>query len=186
MQLLDRLNIDAEVLDSLDGRKLAPYQAAMRRDDWQKIQDQVADILVSQRQAYRRMFRGSGSPAILEAQEPRFSDEVIDMALADVSTIKPRSGKVLSSCLQPGEHGSEVRSYKEDCERSATWDLAEFFSVPAGGANNHKPATGNCWPIGVDQLLCAPAMLHGMGSSSLLRPLKLGRSATGVLQVLRT
>lgn len=192
-QLVDRLGIDMEVLDSFDGKPLAPYQAVVRREDWQNIRDRVAHVLVNQRRAYRRLFGGSGAPAIVEASEPRFSNGALETSTATIAITTSGIEKLVSNLSRSSSllHGPEDCSHKEDCERStasqvsdvSTLDLVECCPVSFGEAIKENMTPRHRYPLRVDRPFCAPIMLHNSRSYSLLCPLKLGRSATGTLQM---
>ncbi|CAJ1435030.1 unnamed protein product [Effrenium voratum] len=67
MQLfLERLGYDVHVFDCLDGRRLVPYQCAIRRDVWQKLRDNLAEAFGLQRSAYRRANGGPQAPELRE------------------------------------------------------------------------------------------------------------------------
>lgn len=70
---LERIGADGgqEVFDSLDGRPLVPYQAAVRRGAWAGVWKTLSAAFRTQRAAYRRLLGGRCAPEIIEGAEAR-------------------------------------------------------------------------------------------------------------------
>lgn len=72
-ELLVRLNLhDVPVFDRLHGRRLARYQAVLRRTDWERAWRIIEGPFRDQRAAYRRLFGGAVAPEISADVPPRF------------------------------------------------------------------------------------------------------------------
>lgn len=69
---LARLGLDIEAYGSLDGRRLVPYQAAVRRGAWQHAWAAMEGPFLSQKVAYRRLLGGTNAPELKVGVEPRF------------------------------------------------------------------------------------------------------------------
>jgi hypothetical protein len=63
------------IFDSLDGRRLVPFQAAVRRVLWPRLWETLEPIFRKQRAAYRQHHGGSGAPQIQVDVPPRFCHE---------------------------------------------------------------------------------------------------------------
>ena len=63
---------DVEVFDVLDGQHLAPHQALVRPDDWQRLWLTMKEPWSTQRSAYRRAFKGTAAPVLRVGLEPHF------------------------------------------------------------------------------------------------------------------
>lgn len=76
-EFLSRLGVSGvNFHDSLDGRKLLPYQAAVLLDAWNRVRQILEQPLAEQRTAYRRLFGGSAAPDVRIVAEPRFATDV--------------------------------------------------------------------------------------------------------------
>ena len=70
--LLSRCGQEVQVFDSLDGRKLVPYQAAVQQGSLVQAWPLLQGALKRQRAEYRRFHGGSGAPEVKAGSEPRF------------------------------------------------------------------------------------------------------------------
>jgi len=78
--LLSACGLDpASIFDSLDGRYLVPFQAAVKRSLWPLLWQTLDGIFKEQRTAYRRLYGGSGAPHIQADVAPRFHTKPVDM-----------------------------------------------------------------------------------------------------------
>lgn len=86
-ELLRRLDIeDVPVYGSLDGQRLAPYQAAVRNGAWKRAWERVEQPYKAQRAAYRRYFGGSAAPELKMGLDPRFVQADMDSGSDEAST----------------------------------------------------------------------------------------------------
>lgn len=69
---LDRLGVDVRIHESLDGRGLMPYQAAVQRGEWEHAWSILAGPFKVQRAAYRRALGGARAPELAIDVAPRF------------------------------------------------------------------------------------------------------------------
>lgn len=69
------LGLDVPIYGFLDGRRLVPYQCALKREDWNRIRTQFVECFLLQKTAYRRANGGSTAPSLHEDVEPRFIQE---------------------------------------------------------------------------------------------------------------
>jgi len=60
------------VFDRLDGRRIAPYQAAIAWSSWELAQESFNRLFRTQRSAYRRMYGGKSAPKIYFGASPSF------------------------------------------------------------------------------------------------------------------
>merc|ERR1712070_553220 len=60
------------IFDSLDGCRLVPFQAAVKRGVWPHIWLALEPFFKKHRSAYRRHYGGSGAPNIQADVSPRF------------------------------------------------------------------------------------------------------------------
>jgi len=63
-RLLSFLGFDQCVFDRLDGRLLAPYQAAIDGRDWELVEADFTKLFRCQQAAYRRLRGGKGAPKV--------------------------------------------------------------------------------------------------------------------------
>ena len=61
-----------QVFNSLDGRPLVPYQAALLRSSWQPLRLAFTEAFSLQKTAYRRANGGTTAPNVHEDVRPRF------------------------------------------------------------------------------------------------------------------
>mmetsp|Transcript_45276 Transcript_45276/g.119498 ORF Transcript_45276/g.119498 Transcript_45276/m.119498 type:complete len:374 (+) Transcript_45276:29-1150(+) len=66
------MGLDLKAWDSLDGRQLAPFQAAVRVDQWARCWPHLETGFRAQCRAYRSVNRISAAPTLVEGVEPRF------------------------------------------------------------------------------------------------------------------
>mmetsp|Transcript_8236 Transcript_8236/g.18517 ORF Transcript_8236/g.18517 Transcript_8236/m.18517 type:complete len:374 (+) Transcript_8236:24-1145(+) len=66
------MGLDLQAWDALDGRQLAPFQAAVRVDQWATSWPQLETGFRAQCRAYRSVNRISAAPTLVEGVEPRF------------------------------------------------------------------------------------------------------------------
>lgn len=72
-ELLARLSIpDIVIEDSVDGQRLAPYQAAVQLEEWSRTWQRLEGPFREQRAAYRRLFGGTGAPELTIGAKPKF------------------------------------------------------------------------------------------------------------------
>jgi len=72
-EFLKRVGVSGvTVHDSLDGQYLVPYQAAIRRGEWDRAWKTLEEPYKAQRAAYRWLFGGSSAPELQLVQEPKF------------------------------------------------------------------------------------------------------------------
>lgn len=69
---LARLGVDVEVYGTLDGRRLVPYQAVVRRGAWERAWALMEGPFLSQKAAYRRLLGGTTAPELKLGVDPRF------------------------------------------------------------------------------------------------------------------
>lgn len=69
---LSELGVAADVFDQLDGRRLVHYQAALRRDAWERAWAALELPWRCQKAAYRRQLGGSWAPELSADKPPRF------------------------------------------------------------------------------------------------------------------
>lgn len=69
---LSAMDVDLEAHDSIDGRKLVNYQAAVRRDEWEHAWQLLEAPFKAQGSAYRRLFGGRRAPELTVSTDPRF------------------------------------------------------------------------------------------------------------------
>lgn len=70
--LFQRLHIEVPVYGSLYGRVLVPYQAALKRCEWEWAWSQVSKTWSKQRSAYRRLYGGHAAPKLTSTVAARF------------------------------------------------------------------------------------------------------------------
>merc|ERR1711957_427973 len=63
---------EVAVFDSLDGWRLAPYQAAMRRNDWAMSWKLLEEPFKEMRSAYRHLYGGTAAPDLSLNTKPKF------------------------------------------------------------------------------------------------------------------
>eukprot|EP00405_Crypthecodinium_cohnii_P047745 CAMPEP_0206569036 /NCGR_PEP_ID=MMETSP0325_2-20121206/26197_1 /ASSEMBLY_ACC=CAM_ASM_000347 /TAXON_ID=2866 /ORGANISM="Crypthecodinium cohnii, Strain Seligo" /LENGTH=432 /DNA_ID=CAMNT_0054072545 /DNA_START=302 /DNA_END=1597 /DNA_ORIENTATION=- len=73
-KVLEALGCKADVWDSLDGRKLVPYQASVRGDVWEAVSEKFGEVIQFQRSAYRFVHGGKSAPKVRKAAGPHFLD----------------------------------------------------------------------------------------------------------------
>jgi len=73
------------IFDSLDGRYLVPFHAAVKRSVWPVLWQTLDIIFKEQRSAYRRHYGGSGAPHIQADVAPRFHTETAAMQVSESS-----------------------------------------------------------------------------------------------------
>ncbi|CAJ1371400.1 unnamed protein product [Effrenium voratum] len=71
-QFLRRLGHAFRTFDTLDGQKLVPYQAALRRDEWEKVGKELIQAFSLQKAAYRRLHGGCQAPDLKENNRPTY------------------------------------------------------------------------------------------------------------------
>lgn len=86
---LAHVGASEEVYDAYNGQLLVPYQAALRRDAWERGWAAIGTQFKEQRAAYRWMFGGNCGPEISESKEPRFSTPRAEGAAAGKLSSKP-------------------------------------------------------------------------------------------------
>ena len=72
MLFLQRIDMDVAVYQTLDGQELLPYQCAISREVWHRIQPEFKGAYSWQKTAYRRAYGGCYAPNILESSQPKF------------------------------------------------------------------------------------------------------------------
>ena len=72
MLFLQRIGVDVAVYQTLDGQELLPYQCAIPREVWHRIQPEFSRAYILQKTAYRRTYGGSSAPGIHDSTEPKF------------------------------------------------------------------------------------------------------------------
>lgn len=88
---LKRLGMNIDVYSSLDGSQLVPYQAVVRRHDWEKVEALVAIAFQRQMTAYRRL-RGCRNVPVLQVDcEPRFLPSLPGPASTGVTQVSDTS-----------------------------------------------------------------------------------------------
>lgn len=70
--LLRAIGCSTRIFDSLDGRRLVPYQAVLLISEWKQVEEQFQEIFRWQRAAFRHHYGGNGAPRINFGIEPRF------------------------------------------------------------------------------------------------------------------
>lgn len=81
--LVEDLGQPAILHDTMDGRRLVPYQAAVRWGDWRRVWPLLEPAFRRQRAAYRHLLGGTCAPQLSVCTEPRFS------AIANASWEEP-------------------------------------------------------------------------------------------------
>mmetsp|Transcript_41370 Transcript_41370/g.92530 ORF Transcript_41370/g.92530 Transcript_41370/m.92530 type:complete len:410 (+) Transcript_41370:99-1328(+) len=74
--LLNSVGEHIDAFKSLDGRKLMPYQCAVRRDQWNLLRRRFIEVFLLQKTAYRRANGGSTAPSLHEDVDPRFAPDL--------------------------------------------------------------------------------------------------------------
>ncbi|CAE7025697.1 unnamed protein product [Symbiodinium sp. CCMP2456] len=77
---LERIGEQASLYQSMDGQELLPYQCAMSREDWDRVQDNFHRAYRLQKAAYRHARGGVAAPGVHEIREPRFCAEEQNVA----------------------------------------------------------------------------------------------------------
>lgn len=112
---LKKLSLTADIWDSLDGRRLVPYQCVMQRTEWDQIKDSVRPALTLQKTAYRRARGGTTAPSLQEDVMPRFvtSDDQPVSSMTETTKVVVRN-----TFLELEEEilSAEMRRIKSDCE----------------------------------------------------------------------
>jgi len=72
---LKRIGEQATLYQSMDGQELLPYQCAMSREDWDRVEENFHRAYRLQKAAYRHARGGVAAPGVSEIREPRFSAE---------------------------------------------------------------------------------------------------------------
>mmetsp|Transcript_91165 Transcript_91165/g.199681 ORF Transcript_91165/g.199681 Transcript_91165/m.199681 type:complete len:393 (+) Transcript_91165:1-1179(+) len=72
--VLEILGFEADIWDSLDGRRLVPYQACIRGDVWEAVSEKFGEVIQFQRSAYRFVHGGKSAPKVRKAAGPHFLD----------------------------------------------------------------------------------------------------------------
>lgn len=108
------------VFDRLDGRKIAPYQAAIHRAGWEAAQESFQRLFRTQRSAYRRLYGGKSAPKIYFGASPSFlsgsaeAPQVLDLVVrrntflewAEHQVMQPRVAECSARPpLAPAAHG---------------------------------------------------------------------------------
>lgn len=63
---------DFAIYDSMGGRTLVPYQAAMISSQWEAIKTEFFNIFKAQQRVYRKLYRTTAAPKIAGGAQPRF------------------------------------------------------------------------------------------------------------------
>lgn len=112
---LKKLSLTADIWDSLDGRRLVPYQCVMQRTEWDQIKDSVRPALTLQKTAYRRARGGTTAPSLQEDVMPRFvtSDDQPVSSMTETTKVVVRNTflELEEEILSAG-----MRRIKSDCE----------------------------------------------------------------------
>lgn len=66
---------DVQVFDSLEGRQLVPYQAVLRREQWERIGSLFNDVWLTHRAAYKKLNSCKHAPTIVDGRQPREADK---------------------------------------------------------------------------------------------------------------
>lgn len=114
---LKKLSLTADIWDSLDGRRLVPYQCVMQRMQWDQIKAFVRPALTLQKTAYRRAKGGTTAPSLQEDVMPRFVTSYQPEVSATTETTKV---VVRNTFLELEEEIlsdlGALRRIKSDCE----------------------------------------------------------------------
>lgn len=78
-----------QVFNSLDGRQLVPYQAALLRSNWSQVRLAFIEAFFLQKTAYRRANGGTTAPNVHEDVRPRFLPSLRPVE-AEVAAEKPQ------------------------------------------------------------------------------------------------
>lgn len=68
---------DVQVFESLEGRQLVPYQAVLRREQWERIGSLFNDVWLTHRAAYKKLNSCKHAPTIVDGRQPREADKPI-------------------------------------------------------------------------------------------------------------
>jgi hypothetical protein len=107
-EFLKRLNIcGVTVHDSMDGQYLVPYQAAVRRGEWDRTWQILEDPYKAQRAAYRWLFGGSSAPELKLVQEPKFQTPGL-AGLSDSDTVSDGASTSGESAGRSSDRSQDV------------------------------------------------------------------------------
>lgn len=70
-EFLRQLGVHVDVYDTLDGRRLVPYQAVLMRGNWELASAAIEEPWKTHKAAYRRRYGGTSAPYFVENMEPR-------------------------------------------------------------------------------------------------------------------
>eukprot|EP00438_Fugacium_kawagutii_P026780 Skav207130 [mRNA] locus=scaffold554:86956:89328:+ [translate_table: standard] len=77
---IKRLGLKLKTYNTLDGRKLVPYQCVVVRHDWEQLRVSFCEAFKVQKAAYRHANGGTSTPSLLEDSRPHFVPHSIDCA----------------------------------------------------------------------------------------------------------
>jgi len=91
-EFLSRLGVtNVAVYNSLDGRLLAPFQAAFRPASWEQAWVAMKEAFINQRRKYRLVFKTRHGPQLHAPSEPHFVGEFCSAAKACTQPIRDLS-----------------------------------------------------------------------------------------------
>ena len=93
------LGFSLDAYNSLDGRSLVHYQCVVRRDEWERVREDIIEAFLVKKQ-FRRANGGSTAPCLTADVEPRFAPDERRVELAN---------QVRCSEQQPAQHKTVVR-----------------------------------------------------------------------------
>lgn len=108
---LGRVGVEADVFDCIDGRPLAPYQAALARSDWDRVWRTIEADWAAQRAAYRRLRGGTCAPVIMLCPEPRYGRGPPPVCL-DLSDASQACVQVHRTFLHFGTRSPRARRFR--------------------------------------------------------------------------
>ncbi|CAJ1365364.1 unnamed protein product [Effrenium voratum] len=65
---------EVQVFNTMDGMFLVPYQAVVRRSQWEAVSESFETAWKLHKMAYRKLNSTKHAPTISEARKPRFAD----------------------------------------------------------------------------------------------------------------
>eukprot|EP00435_Cladocopium_sp_Y103_P034158 s1161_g8.t1 len=117
--IIENLEEDLSVYETLDGRPLVPYQCAVSRQAWNQIREHFIACFLVGKTAYRRANGGSTAPTLHEDVEPRFLHRAPDPSTSTVVRAQGQGSyrMVVRNTFVEVEVHSEEEQVIEVCRR---------------------------------------------------------------------